>query len=110
MATKLQQLLDELKELPRVECYNDCDGYADYRYNAEEKGDLIESILIDQLITKYTETINYSESDNICDNCKFCIGCKNDDGRWVVCNNEKNRTYIKEIDRSFGCILFEPIN
>ena len=100
MTTKLQELLEELKELKQYSVPNSPFSAGIMVYKAE----------IDQLITKYTETINYSESDNICDNCKFCIGCKNDDGRWVVCNNEKNRTYIKEIDRSFGCILFEPIN
>ena len=54
MATKLQELLKELKELPKCSCRIDCNGDADYIQT--ECGTLIESTLIDELITKYTET------------------------------------------------------
>ena len=113
MATKLQQLLDELKELPRVECYNDCYGYADYRYNAEEKGDLIESILIDQIIAKYTETTpTYKSGDSVrVIKClyghEFKIGeiiellNAEDDGWFAI--NENDKWWVTEEE-------FEPIN
>jgi len=43
-----------------------------------------------------------------CESCKFCYAAKDDDGRFYMCNNEKTNKYIKEIDRDFGCIYFEP--
>ena len=54
MATKLQELLEELEGLPKCSCRVDCDGDADYLQT--EHDTLIESVLIDQLIAKYSET------------------------------------------------------
>ena len=110
MATKLQELLEELKGLKRFDIDPVDNGeFIEKEYRYEEEGMFIESSLLDQLIAKYTETTSDNES-NTCDNCLFCYHCKNDDGRWVVCNNDKNKEYVKSIDRTFGCILFEPIN
>ena len=64
MATKLQELLEELEGLPKCSCRVDCDGDADYLQT--EHGTLIESVLIDQLITKYSETtLIYKEKMNV---------------------------------------------
>ena len=62
MATKLQEILEELKELPKYSCRIDCNGDADYIQT--ECGTLIESTLIDELITKYTETTTTYNPEN----------------------------------------------
>lgn len=43
-----------------------------------------------------------------CEKCKHCYSAKDDDGRWLMCNNEKTKKYVKKIDYNFGCIFFEP--
>lgn len=45
----------------------------------------------------------------ICENCSFLYNCKDDDGRWSVCNNQATRDLgISGVNpRNFGCINFE---
>ena len=46
-------------------------------------------------------------ADINCANCAFCYFAKDDDGSWLMCQNQKASKYIKSIDNDFGCVYFE---
>ena len=119
MATKLQELLEELKELKRY--YVEVDGDGDFELTEQGRQDLIrdpelviKGLELETLITKYTETTPaYKPGDSVriieCINGHgFRIGeivtlCSANGNQFWKSANEDDVWYIKEEE-------FEPIN
>ena len=118
MATKLQELLEELKELKRY--YVEVDGDGDFELTEQGRQDLIidpelviKGLELETLITKYTETTpTYKPGDKVkVTQClyghEFMIGeiielqDAEDDGWFAV--NEDDLWWLTEEE-------FEPIN
>ncbi len=121
MATKLQELLEELKELKKFYIEADCDGNFDLietgRQDLIKTPELfIRNFELDQLITKYTETTpTYKPGDSVrvvkqLHGHQFIISSiitlkikESGDDRYWECYNDTNTWYLMEEE-------FEPIN
>ena len=111
MATKLQELLEELKELKRYTNAIDIKGYS--HFIEQGNGKIIMKTDLEELITKYTETTpTYKPGDSVrvIDCLKghgFRIGevvtlCNVNKNFFWKCANENDVWYMKEEE-------FEPI-
>ena len=109
MATKLQELLDELKGLKRF--YGEVDEDGDFDLRESSRGDLIRNFELETLIAKYTETTpTYKRGDSVrvisklsdIFNTEAILGFAIGDTGWEILS-PKGLYYLKEDE-------FEPIN
>ena len=110
MATKLQELLEELKSLKRFDI--DLNNVGRKLYS--DQGDLVRSSNIEELITKYTETTTtYKPGDTILIT-KSCLKTLNGTKGYLI-RLHSSKEKLWKIKHSLGICYFseeefEPIN
>ena len=110
MATKLQELLEELKSLKRFDI--DLNNVGRKLYS--DQGDLVRSSNIEELITKYTETTTtYKPGDEVLIT-KSCLKTLNGTKGYLI-RLHSSKEKLWKIKHSLGICYFseeefEPIN